>query len=197
MPKNADFDESRLQEACKAVLAQKRPKIAQIAREFGVSRTTLSTRVKKARSPFTTPESAKNALTAYQEKALTAWIANMRDWNLPPTAKMIEAWANQTLARAGKDRQVGKNWAYRFISRLPEHLCLAPVKQNLKEAKRIQAEDAGALSFWYHQLATLLKDVPARLVYNFDECGFQPGRGQSRRVIGGKSCPDLAEAERG
>jgi transposase-like protein len=72
MPKNADFGESRLHEACKAVLAQNRPKIAQIAREFGVSRTTLSTRVKKARSHFTTPESAKNALTAYQEKALTS-----------------------------------------------------------------------------------------------------------------------------
>jgi hypothetical protein len=35
-------------------------------------------------------------------------------------------------------------------------------------------------------------------VYNFDECGFQPGQGRARNVIGAKSsCPDLAESERG
>ena len=75
------------------------------------------------------------------------------------------------------------------------------MKQKTKESKRIQAEDAGLLAHWYDLLANLLKDIPARLVYNFDECGFRPGEGQSRKVIGSKSklksCPDLAETERG
>jgi hypothetical protein len=98
-----------------------------------VSRTTLKDRVKKAQTPFSTTESRKNALTSYQEKAFVSWISKMCDWNLPPTAKPIEAWANQALARADADRQqVGKNWAYYFISRLPKHLSLDPVKQNLK-----------------------------------------------------------------
>jgi ribosomal protein S17E len=89
-------------------------------------------------------------------------------------------------------------WAYRFIARLPEHMKLAPVKQRTKESKRIQAEDAGFLAHWYDQLKQLLYRVPSRLVYNFDECGFQPGQGRSRNVIGSKSsCPDLTEAERG
>ncbi len=89
-------------------------------------------------------------------------------------------------------------WAYRFIERLPAHLNLAPVKQKTKEAKRIPAEDAGALMHWYDQLRQLLHGVPSRLVYNFDECGFQPGQGRSRNVIGSRlSCPDLAESERG
>jgi hypothetical protein len=87
-------------------------------------------------------------------------------------------------------------WAYRFISRLPEHL--RPIKQKTKESKRIQAEDASALEHWYDQLGQLLHGVPSRLVYNFDECGFQPGQGRSRKVIGsGLACPDLAETERG
>lgn len=35
-------------------------------------------------------------------------------------------------------------------------------------------------------------------VYKFDECGFQPGRGCTRNVIGAKSSyPNLAESERG
>jgi hypothetical protein len=122
----------------------------------------------------------------------------MKNWNLPPTAAIIEAWANQALARAGSpDKQVSKMWAYRFESRVPAHLGLAPVKQKTKELRRIQAEDAGLLQHWYDQLKALLKGVPGRLVYNFDECGFQPGQGRARKVFGSKSCPDLAESEKG
>jgi hypothetical protein len=44
----------------------------------------------------------------------------------------------------------------------------------------------------------VVKDAPARVVYKFDECGFQPGEGKIRKVIGSKgSCPDLAESEAG
>jgi hypothetical protein len=72
------------------------------------------------------------------------------------------------------------------------------VTQKTKELRRIQAEDAGLLQHWYDQLKALLKDVPPRLVYNFDECGFQPGQRCARRVFGSKlSCPDLAKGERG
>ena len=43
------------------------------------------------------------------------------------------------------------------------------------------------------------KDILVQLVYNFDECGFQPGEGKSRKVISSKGLkvPDLAESERG
>lgn len=59
-------------------------------------------------------------------------------------------------------------------------------------------EDAGLLAHWYDLLANVVtKDTSARLVYNFDECGFRPGEGKSRNVIGSKSCPDLGESERG
>jgi hypothetical protein len=78
-----------------------------------------------------------------------------------------------------------------------KNLNLRPIKQKTKESKRIQAEDAGFLAHWYDQLEILLRDIPARLVYNFDECGFRPGEGQSRNVIASKSCADLAESERG
>jgi hypothetical protein len=43
----------------------------------------------------------------------------------------------------------------------------------------------------------MVKDTPGRLVYNFDECGFQPGEDRSRKVIGLKYAPNLAESERG
>jgi hypothetical protein len=43
----------------------------------------------------------------------------------------------------------------------------------------------------------MVKDTLAWLVYNFDKCGFQPGKGKSRKVIGLKGAPDLAESEKG
>lgn len=89
-------------------------------------------------------------------------------------------------------------WAYRFEARLPKHLNLAPVRQKTKELKRIQAEDASRLQHWYNLLENVLQGVPARLVYYFDECGFQPGQGRDWNVIRAKSsCPDLPEGERG
>lgn len=73
---------------------------------------------------------------------------------------------------------------------------LAPVKQKTKELKRIQAEDAWKLTIWYEKLKNVVKkDTPSRLIYNFDECGFQPGRGKTQKVIGGVNPPDLPEFE--
>lgn len=73
------------------------------------------------------------------------------------------------------------------------------MKQKTKEYKRIQAEDSGALELWYNRWKGVVKDIPPRLVYNVDECGFQPGRGKAQTVIGGRTMPipDLCEAERG
>ena len=87
------------------------------------------------------------------------------------------------------------------MKRLPKGLNLGPVKQKTKESNHIQTEDAGFLTHWYDQLEILLRGIPACLVYNFDECGFRPGEGKSRKVIGSKSksksCSDLAETEGG
>ena len=86
------------------------------------------------------------------------WIVQMHSWNLLPTAGVIQEWANRALARAGQpDRQVGKNWVYRFEARLPKHLNLAPVRQKTKELRGIQAEDAGRLQNWYELLESWFK----------------------------------------
>ncbi|KAK9564249.1 hypothetical protein V6Z77_010319 [Aspergillus fumigatus] len=200
MPKSSKINESYLLEACEAAQAQKKPNISKIAREYGVPYATLRDRVKKHVHPRLANKPVNRALKGYQEEALIQWIVCMRDRNMPVTPKLLEEYANQALRRAGESRQVSKMWAYRFEKRLPEHLNLGPAKQKIKESKRIQAEDAGLLTYWYNQLAGVVKkDTPARLVYNFDECGFQPGEGKSRKVISskGSKVPDLAESERG
>ena len=198
MPKSIKFNESDLLKACEAAQAQNKPNISKIAREYGVPYSTLRDRIKKGRQARTARKPVNKALDGYQEEALIQWIVWMRDHNMPVTPKLLEEFANQSLQHAGEARQVSRVWAYRFEKRLPEHLNLGPVKQKTKESKRIKAEDAGLLANWYNQLANVVKDTPPRLVYNFDECGFRPGEGKARNVIGLKgSCLDLAESEKG
>ena len=199
MPKTSKFDECRMIEACEAARAEEKPNLAKIAREYGVPRETLRDRVKKGTQACTTRKPVNKVLDEYQEEALIRWVARMRDWNMPASPRLLEAWANRALERAGKTKRVSKMWAYRFEKRLPPNLNLGPVKQRTKASKRITAEDAGYLSHWYDLLANVVtKDTPARLVYNFDECGFRLGEGKSSSVIGSKgSCPDLGETERG
>ncbi|CBF74004.1 hypothetical protein AN8159.2 [Aspergillus nidulans FGSC A4] len=167
MPETSNFDESCMVEACEAAQAKEKPNIALIAREYGVPRRTLRNRVRKGSQPCTARKPVNKALDRYQEEALICWIAFMRDINMPVMPRILEEWANRALKCAG-------------------HLKLGPVKQETKESKYIQAEDAGLLAHWYNQLANVVKDTPAWLVYNFDGCGFQPGEGT----------PDLAESEK-
>jgi hypothetical protein len=60
-----------------------------------------------------------------------------------------------------------------------------PISQKPKDEKRIYAEDAGALEQWYNSLARVTRNIPPRFVYNFDEIGFQPGRGKAQNIISG------------
>ncbi|KAJ5895126.1 transposase [Penicillium taxi] len=169
--------ESRLSKAHEAAKREETPNISKIARDYGVSRHTLSNRLKKGATARSQRNPANKALDNVQEEALVRWIDQLHNWNMPPTPKLIQAWANRSLRGAS---HVGLSWVYRFIKRLPEELQLALKKQYTKESKRIQAEDPAELG------------VPSRLIYNFDQFGFRPGEGKiqvaSRKK---KAYPDL------
>lgn len=194
MPKAPKIDESRLLKACEAAQHEKKPNLAKIAREYDISYEILRGRIRRGQQARSARIPKNKALDEYQEKALIQWIVRMRDLYLPVTPGMLTEWANRALVRAGSDHEVSKMWAYRFEKRLPEHLTLGPVIQRTKDKKRLDAENVGYLQHWYNQLANVLKGLPSYLIYNFDECGFQPGQGGARKVIGTKGrCPDLAE----
>jgi hypothetical protein len=176
MPKSTKIDESCMINTCEAVRAPKNANFPRIAREYGVPSKALHDRVKKGSQPRTARKPVYKALQRYQEEALLQWIVRMRDLNMPVSSKLLKEYANQTLQRAGDTGQVSKVWVDQFEKRLPEHLKLGPVEQ-----KHIEGEDSGLLGCWYNQLAAVVKNAPARLVYTFDECGFQPGQGRLGR----------------
>ncbi|KAJ5908521.1 transposase [Penicillium taxi] len=194
MPKIDESTESRLSKACEAAKREKKPNISKIAREYGVKRITLYDRVKKGATAKSQQKPVNKALNDIQEEALVRWIIQLNNWSMPPTPKLIEAWANRLL---GDSSPVGPNWVYPFIKRLPGELKLAPKKRNTKELKRIQAEDPAKLGHWYDLLECVLRGVPSRLIYNFDECGFRPDEDKNQKAVSRVNVPDLAETERG
>ena len=182
MPENSKETEDRLSVALRVYHERKEPKIAPLAREFGVSYQQLRGRVRgrKSRSERSGPN---KALDNAQEQALIAWIGILDDANISPTPKDSESCANEILARNGSDRRVGKNWAYDLLRRLPNdynHTIQKPM-----EAERMDAERLPAIIDWFHRLGVALKHykIGPKNIYNFDESGFQLGQGKSQRVV--------------
>ena len=137
MPENSSEIEDRLSEALHAYHERKKPKIAPLAREFGVSYQQLRGRVRgrKSRSARSGPN---KALDNAQEQALIAWIGILDDANIPPTPQDIESCVNEILARSSSDRRVGKNWAYDLLKRLPNDY--SHIIQKPMEVERMDAE---------------------------------------------------------
>ena len=64
-------------------------------------------------------------LNKHQENALWNWVYQLDRAGCPPNAQQIEKCANSFLRRSHTDPQskpleVGQNWAYHFIKRLPK-----------------------------------------------------------------------------
>ncbi len=91
MPRTEKPFESRINEACQAYQAAKKPNIAKIAREYGLARETLRDRVKNGTRPRTARKPVNYTLERYQEEALIQWIIHMKDCNMPVTPGLIEA----------------------------------------------------------------------------------------------------------
>ncbi|KAJ5143674.1 transposase [Penicillium bovifimosum] len=195
--------ETRLNAACEAARREKEPNLSRIARQYRVHHRTLYDRFKKGVRSLTGNRNARRILDSVQEETLTGWIRHLIEWDMPPTPKLIESMANSSLARNGRPEQrVSKMWAYRFIRRLPPDLQQGIVMHRTHELDLSEAEeDAELLADWFKRLKDAFEGVPARLIYNFDECGFWAAEDRNQNEVdsqdGSRSGPDLAETERG
>ncbi|EKV16788.1 hypothetical protein PDIG_18900 [Penicillium digitatum PHI26] len=105
---------------------------------------------------------------------------------------MVEGAANAILKKAGEDRVVGHNWAYRFITRLPPGFNY--ITQHLKEKSRVDSEDYGALLLWFNNLTQVMKHhqfLPHE-IFNWDETGYRIGKGKARKVITSRTTSYIA-----
>ncbi|KAJ5960610.1 uncharacterized protein N7479_007760 [Penicillium vulpinum] len=107
--------EIRVANAIKAYKERDKAKIAVLAREFDISYDLLRRRILGAGPPT----ALRKTLNSIQEKELDQWMTSLEAAHTPPTPGMVEAEANRILARDGIEKQVGRNWPYRFIARRP------------------------------------------------------------------------------
>ena len=101
--------EDRISKALQAYHDRDKPKIAPLAREFGVSYSQLFGRVHGRTSRSARPGPNK-ALDKSQEQALMDWVALLDDANASLTAQEVEATANEILSRSGTDDALAKTW---------------------------------------------------------------------------------------
>lgn len=93
------------------------PNYAQIAREFGCNRSTLSRRHRGVtRAPEDLHES-QQLLSHHQEKELVKYINRLSEKGIPPTCSMVRNFAAE-LAQI----QPGQKWPYRFVQRHQDEL---------------------------------------------------------------------------
>ncbi|KAJ5573345.1 hypothetical protein N7450_010329 [Penicillium hetheringtonii] len=132
MPRSPQFDENDVIRACEAAHAVEKPNLSALSRQFKVPYGVLRGRIRQGAGPRKGRKASNIALNPYQEKALVYWIDRMQRNSMPITPVVLQDWANNVLTHAGSERKI--------------ELKLQSVIQKSKEANRMEAEQAAALS---------------------------------------------------
>jgi transposase-like protein len=116
-PPSLKFDkmasEQAIENAINALDRQLIPNYSQVAREFGIERTTLMRRHKGiCASRLEATSLHHKLLTNTQEEALISQINKLTVRGLPPTSQIVRNLAEEIIGR-----DVGKNWTANFVHR--------------------------------------------------------------------------------
>ena len=99
-------------EALKSLKTGKKVNYAQVAREFDVNRVTLSRRHRAVQGTRASKYEKMRLLNTAQEKELVSYIDRLSARGLPPSRAMVRNFASEIATK-----QVGKNWADKFVAR--------------------------------------------------------------------------------
>ena len=157
-------------EALKSLDIGEKPNYAEIARKYGVERTTLSRRHRGVTRSTTEKYQNHQLLNPTQESELVKYIGGLCARGLPPTRQMIRNFASQI---AGKE--AGKNWADRFIKR--HSLDLVSKWTSGIDSTRKRADSAFKYSLYFELLLRKMEQykIEPQHIYNMDEKGFLIG----------------------
>ena len=165
--------EARLSEAQEYMKQNPEAKVRTVAKEFGVTRGQLRSRVNGHSSPL--EESSFNTKLSYEEeKALCRYIDRLDAINLHVRREFVVDAANAILReKAGKTTTpptVGRHWIDRFLKRHQYNL----VKQKVLEQNRQVAEDPKVIKEWFTKLQLLIQEegILPEDIYNIDETSF-------------------------
>ena len=150
--------------------------------EFGIPRTTLTSRItgaQRRRDAFEPYQS----LSQVQEERLTAWVLGQVAIGNPPPHAQIREFARRILLAQGHPQPtIGKAWLSRFIRRNP---ILRTQRARKIDSVRVNGATTAIIQQWwaYLRVPFVTAILPANR-YNMDEFGLMEGQGANGLVVG-------------
>ena len=143
----------------------------EVAKKFGVDRTTLSRRHKGKTRSYAGMAQQQQLLSPQQETELVKYIERYTERGLPRTREII-----QNFASAVAKWEVSDSWITRFLHRHSDSLTTkwsAAIDHD-----RHKADDGNKYKAYFDLLHSKMKEynIQARDTYNMDEKGFFVGR---------------------
>jgi hypothetical protein len=151
----------------------------QIAKTYGVVRSTLTRRHQGISPPRATRYENQQALHLQQELELLRYIERLTKRGLPPTRAMIRNFASQIA-----QRELGVHWVDRFVKRYPDQLISKWT--TAMDNSRHKADSGSKYSLYFNLLREKIEQyhVEPCHTYNMDEKGFMLGVvGRSKRIF--------------
>ena len=115
---NNSTHDARIELAIDQLNQQSKPNVSEIARKFGLVKSTLRRRYRgKTVSRHEINSEYKQRLNCIQEEALIAQINRLTDRGIPPTSQLVRNFAQEMIGDS-----VGKNWTGDFVKRHKDRL---------------------------------------------------------------------------
>lgn len=175
--------EGRILLAIQAFKNKEIASIHEVARQFGIPRTTLRRRLAGSTNRAETRANS-HKLTQIEEESLRKWILSMDSRGAAPQPATVREMANLLLAARGTTlvQTVGENWVYNFVNR---HSDLSTRFSRRYNYERAKCEDPKVIREWFDcvQHTILQYGIDPDDIYNFDETGFAMGLIATAKVI--------------
>lgn len=134
--RNSIEQEGRILLAIQAFKNEEIASIHEVARQFGIPRTTLRRRLAGSTNRTETRANS-HKLTQIEEESLRKWILSMDSRGAAPRPATVREMANLLLAARGTTsvQTVGENWVYNFVKRYSDLSTRFSRRYNYERAK--------------------------------------------------------------
>jgi hypothetical protein len=157
--------------------------IAELARKYGVSRSTLDDRIKRGVVPRAEANQAMQRLSPGEEQALVLWICQLQNWGWPAKVYQVRGMAQELLQAKGDTKELGIHWTEQFLLRHPS---LKSKFVGGLDKTRVSAQDPSIISAWF-ELVDIHGgnngDVEKENIWNMDEKGIMMGANEKVKCI--------------
>ncbi len=128
-----------------ASAANENPSQAKIARQYGISTSTLWDRI-NGRKTAAARNQQFQRLSQEEEEAICAWILRLQTWGWPPRVEQVRSIAKELLIKKGDDKPVGSLRVRQLKQEQKQLIVKLRVRQLKQEQKQEQKQRNNVIS---------------------------------------------------